>query len=284
MKVTVLMVVFNGEKHLEECIKSIISQTFPDFELLIIDDGSTDNSLRIIHNFTDGRIRLIRNSHSYIDSLNLGLKEAQGEYIARMDVDDIMDRCRLEEQVAILENHLEVAACMCWAKTFGLVEKRLCRGNGFIKEALPELLNNNFFIHSSAMLRKSFLLSKKLQYKNYPYAEDYKLWVDMSMADAYFWIIPKVLLKYRTSYEQVSAKHAKEQEATTIRIKNELLLALLNDEKNEYVESLRNIYSIMENMNVNGVLSSNSIRFIMSILFKETRQKHEETSNINSVR
>ena len=83
-------------------------------------------------------------------------------------------------------------------------------------------------------------------------------------------MVPKYLLKYRTSCEQVSAKHATEQEATAVRIKNEILLALLNDENNN-IASLQNIYSIMEYMNAQGVLSSNSIRMIMSILFKEIR-------------
>ena len=124
MKVTVLMVVYNGEKYLVECVNSIINQTFSDFELLIIDDGSTDNSLGIIQDFKDWRVRVVRNKHDYIGSLNLGLKESRGEYIARMDVDDIMERYRLEEQIAILDAYPEVAACMCWAKTFGLVEKR----------------------------------------------------------------------------------------------------------------------------------------------------------------
>lgn len=270
MKVTVLMVVYNGEKHLVECVNSIINQTFSDFELLIIDDGSTDNSLGIIQDFKDRRVRVVRNKHDYIGSLNLGLKESWGEYIARMDVDDIMERCRLEEQIAILDAYPEVAACMCWAKTFGLVEKGLCRRNGIIRDALPELLCSNILIHSSAMLRKSFLLSHKIQYKDYPYAEDYKLWVDMSIVGACFWVVPKYLLKYRTSCEQVSAKHATEQEATAVRIKNEILLALLNDENNN-IASLQNIYSIMEYMNAQGILSSNSIRVIMSILFKEIR-------------
>lgn len=102
MKVTVLMVVYNGEKYLVECVNSIINQTFSDFELLIIDDGSTDNSLGIIQDFKDWRVRVVRNKHDYIGSLNLGLKESRGEYIARMDVDDIMERYRLEEQITIL--------------------------------------------------------------------------------------------------------------------------------------------------------------------------------------
>ena len=81
MKVTVLMVVYNGEKYLVECVNSIINQTFSDFELLIIDDGSTDNSLGIIQDFKDRRVRVVRNKHDYIGSLNLGLKESRGEYI-----------------------------------------------------------------------------------------------------------------------------------------------------------------------------------------------------------
>ena len=273
MKVTVLLVVYNAEEYLEECMRSILCQTFSDFELLIIDDGSTDNSLNVIKKFQDGRTRLILNKHDYINSLNLGLRESQGEYIARMDADDIMYPHRLEKQVAILDSHPEVAACMSWARTFGLVETELRKGNGLVMDALAELLHANFLIHPTAMLRKSFLASQKLQYKNYPYAEDYKLWTDMALGGSHFWVIPECLLKYRVSHTQVSKKHTKEQGNTAVRIRNEILLALLNDEQNEQIAYLQDIYFNLERLNANGVLTSSSIREIMYILFKETRMR-----------
>ena len=90
MKVTIMMVVHNGEKYIYDCMESISKQTFSDFELLIVNDGSTDRTREIILSFKDSRIKLIDNTHDYIDSLNIGLNESNGEYIARIDADDIM--------------------------------------------------------------------------------------------------------------------------------------------------------------------------------------------------
>ena len=96
------MPVYNASRYLRDCIDSILSQSFTDFELLIVDDGSTDDSVEIIRSYSDSRIRLIENKHDYIGSLNLLLQEARGKYIARMDADDVMLPNRLT-QVSDLE-------------------------------------------------------------------------------------------------------------------------------------------------------------------------------------
>jgi glycosyltransferase involved in cell wall biosynthesis len=109
-KVTVLMSVYNGEEHLREAIDSILNQTYKNFEFLIIDDGSTDGSVNIIRSYLDPRIRLIKNKKNIgiTRSLNKGLKLARGEYIARMDDDDIAFPERLEKQVRFLNEHVNV--------------------------------------------------------------------------------------------------------------------------------------------------------------------------------
>ena len=109
-KVTVLMPVYNREKYLREAIDSILSQTFTDFEFLIVDDGSTDNSLEIINSYSDSRIRLIRNSANLgiSKSLNIGLSESLGDYVARMDSDDISLPNRLQEQIEFLNQNPDI--------------------------------------------------------------------------------------------------------------------------------------------------------------------------------
>lgn len=96
--VSVCMPVYNASRYLRECIDSVLSQTFADFEFLIADDGSDDDSAAIVESYADPRIRLIRREHGYIASLNCLLDEARGRYIARMDADDVMlpDRLRLQ--------------------------------------------------------------------------------------------------------------------------------------------------------------------------------------------
>lgn len=100
------MSVYNGEKYLREAIDSILNQTFTDFEFIIIDDGSTDESAAIINSYNDARIRLIRQENKGLaPALNVGLKAAKGKYIARMDADDISELARLQQQVSFMQEH-----------------------------------------------------------------------------------------------------------------------------------------------------------------------------------
>ena len=250
-----------------------MSWTFSDFEFLIIDDGSTDETAHIIQTFKDDRIRFISNEHNYITSLNLGLQEARGEYIARMDADDIMEPMRLEHQVEVLDSKLEIVACMSWAKSFGKEEMNLISVSGEVQGVLEKLLVKNIFIHPTTMLRRSFLQDHQLCYKDYPYAEDYKFWVDMVANGAKFWVIPEFLLKYRISKLQVSHQYREKQRMTTLQIKDEILLTLLNDECNKEMGPLQKIYLIMEQMNERGHLSADAVRYIFSILSAETKTK-----------
>ena len=89
---------YNAALFIKDCINSVLSQSFQDFELLVVDDGSTDNSCDIVKNIKDNRVRLIQNQHDYVGSLNLLMDEAKGEYIAKMDADDVMCANRLTLQ------------------------------------------------------------------------------------------------------------------------------------------------------------------------------------------
>ena len=111
--VTVLLPAYNAEKYIRESIDSILDQTFTDFELLIINDGSTDKTEEIILSYNDSRIRYIKNEMNLklIKSLNKGIDLSRGKYIARMDADDISLPNRLKEQVEFMENHNDISAC-----------------------------------------------------------------------------------------------------------------------------------------------------------------------------
>lgn len=104
-QVSVCMPMYNASKYLRECIDSVLAQTFKDFEFLIVDDGSDDDSVEIVKSYHDDRIRLIENTHDYIGSLNMLLDEARGKYIARMDADDVMMPERLQVQLEYMESH-----------------------------------------------------------------------------------------------------------------------------------------------------------------------------------
>jgi len=110
--VTVLMPSYNAENYIAEAINSVLSQTFRDFELLIIDDGSTDNTVREIRKFTDDRIRLIECRHVGVaGALNKGLQEANAFYIARFDADDVCRRDRLQIQYDFMQSNPEYVLC-----------------------------------------------------------------------------------------------------------------------------------------------------------------------------
>lgn len=103
--ISVCMPMFNASRYLRESIDSVLAQTFADFEFLIADDGSTDDSVDIVESYSDPRIRLIKRPHDYIATLNFLLAEARGKYIARMDADDVMLPHRLKTQFDYMEAH-----------------------------------------------------------------------------------------------------------------------------------------------------------------------------------
>ena len=208
--VSVVMVVYNVEKFIKETIDSIISQTFSDFELIIVDDGSTDNSTQIIENYEDKRIKLVYNTHDYIRSLNLGMSSAQGEYIVRMDGDDLMLPDRLETQVSYMNTHLDIDVCGSWIEFFGAsFNNTIYRYRTLHKMIARNMILKNCICHPSTIIRCSTLRNHKINLNSlydqqYIYAEDYKLWVDLIILGFRFAVIPKVLLRYRLSSSQIT--------------------------------------------------------------------------------
>lgn len=212
-KVTVLMPVYNGEKYLREAIESILSQTFRDFEFLIINDGSTDNSVKIIESYDDPRIRLVNNESNLklVVTLNKGLLLSRGEYIARMDADDISFPERLELQVKFMDNQTKVGICGTWIETIGDDSGIIIKYPTDSKIIQSRLLFDSPLAHPSVIFRKIFLERFVLKYDvNDLYAEDWSMWQKCSFI---FPIsnIPKVLLKYRISEQSMSRSNADKQ-------------------------------------------------------------------------
>lgn len=203
--ITVLMTVYNGRKLLPEAIESILAQSHRDFELLIINDGSTDDSLALLHTYTDPRIRIIdqQPNRGIHHTLNRGLREARGRYVAIMDQDDIATPRRLECLYARMEAQPDLVLCGSAIETFGdhPVPSWV---RYFEPDALKvALLFENPICHPSVMLRLSTLADNALQYPDMPYAEEYCLWVTLSrlrpIANH-----PEPLLRYRSHPQQVS--------------------------------------------------------------------------------
>lgn len=253
--ITVLIAVYNAERYISACIESILQQSHTDFELLILDDGSSDNSAKIIGSYRDERIQYIKCEHDYIATLNRGLRLAKGKYIARMDADDLMHPDRLRIQYSVMEAAPEVDLCSSWMQLFN-TNKRGSRTlqslAGLIDNPQLDLLERNFVSHPSVMLRKSFLKGQKLSYStHFPYAEDYKLWVDMALSGAIFYIEPEPLVYYRVHDEQVSQVHLREQGVSQLRLRQELLAHLLQAER---YAPLSKLYSEVQSLVSQGQL------------------------------
>lgn len=207
--VTVLMPVYNGEKYIREAIDSILNQTFTDFEFLIINDGSTDQSAAIILSCLDSRVRLIQNKANMglISSLNKGLEVAQGKYIARMDADDISHPQRLEKQVRFLGEHLEVGVCGTWLQIFSNFKKSLWKPPTDYSEIKSQMIFESVIYHPTVMMRASLIKKNKLFYDDdFIHAEDYEFWLRCSRSFPLA-NIDEVLLYYRVHENQVSKEN-----------------------------------------------------------------------------
>ena len=210
--ISVIMPVYNAEKFLKPAIESILNQTFSDFELIIIDDNSNDKTADIIKSYNDNRIKHIVNPNriGFTNSLNQGLKIAQGDYIARMDADDISDPERFSKEIEFLENNPDIGVCGSWMK---IIDEN---GKIINKIQLPvgsnviawRLYFNNCVAHPSVILRRKVIDRVNYYNSDFVVAEDYDLWnriIKISKIEN----IPEYLLKYRIHGKNISLNREK---------------------------------------------------------------------------
>jgi len=222
-KVSVVLPVKNGEKYIAESIQSTIEQSFEDFELLIFDDDSTDHTLEIVASFQDKRIRVFTGKDGFIANLNKGIEFSCGEFIARMDSDDIMNPVRLETQVKLMEN-IDIDVCGSWLVMFGTGFQPYIHGifEGMVENPVRRLRHSNFMPHPSVMMRRDFLVKHDLRYENFPHVEDYKLWFEVAKKNGNFYIEPTPLLAYRISENQITNVQKEEMSIQSRLIQKEV--------------------------------------------------------------
>jgi glycosyltransferase involved in cell wall biosynthesis len=202
-KISVLMPVYNGEKHLREAIESILKQPFTDFEFIIIDDGSTDSSAAIVQSFPDQRIIYRKNEVNLglAASLNIGLKLAKGKYLARMDADDIARPERLQTQFDYLESHPDIDLCGSWIKIIGT--EKIWKMPTKSEQIPALLLFGPTLFHPTVFWRQESFLKNNLSYNEaFRKSQDYELWARAAKVIKIV-NLKDVLLDYRVTEEQI---------------------------------------------------------------------------------
>lgn len=219
--VTVLMPVYNGEMYLREAIDSILNQTFTEFEFLIINDGSIDNSEAIILSYDDSRIRYEKNETNLklIATLNKGIELANGKYIVRMDADDISALDRIEKQVEFMEENPDVGLCGTWFTSFGHGIEQLIKYKEHHDEILFKMFYQCHFCHPSLIIRKKVFEGLKSPFNpHYIHAEDYELYFQLSKKWK-FHNLQESLLKYRIHNFSISKQYEGVQKENSLKIK-----------------------------------------------------------------
>lgn len=222
------MPVYNGECYLQESIDSVLSQTFTEFEFIIINDGSIDRSDEILKSYYDSRIRLIQNNSNIgvVATLNKGLSIARGELVARMDCDDVCMPERFKVQASFMDANPTVGICGSWVEVLNGAHKTTLKFPTAHEDIRAQLLFGNPIAHPTVMLRRSIFIDHGLWYdESERHAEDYGLWVRAQGATVLA-NIPQVLLRYRRHHGQVSNAERQEQQRVTESIRAAQLHAL----------------------------------------------------------
>ncbi|WP_162147691.1 glycosyltransferase family 2 protein [Flavobacterium limnosediminis] len=222
---SVIMPVFNGEKFLSETIESILNQTFTDFELLILNDNSTDSTQAIIERYQekDSRIRTII-KESNVGPANLrneGFSLAKGEYIALMDADDIALPTRFEKQVQVLNTNPEVGVCGTWFTFFGGKKNKTVKQPENHDKIKISFLSSCSIGNPTVMVRKSALKEHRFENQYVP-VEDYDLWSRMIFTTN-FHIVQESLLRYRQHDSNISKTKIENVNRSVRAVKSNML-------------------------------------------------------------
>jgi len=221
--ISVITPVHNAEAYLPDSIQSILSQSFPDFEYIIIDDASTDNSWQIITDFAqqDDRIKPIRNTQkqSLSQVRNQALDMAKGKYVAKIDADDISAPQRLQTQVAYLEKSPQIILCGAGVQYFSkdqLLSQWVLNIDSL--EIKCRLLFENCFANSTIMMRKDIIEQHHIRYQSdFDFSEDYGFWSALAQQGDLA-IIPEILAKVRQHPQKVSVKFTQTQQENAYKV------------------------------------------------------------------
>ena len=247
VKISVIMSVYNGEDYLAEAIDSVLAQSFTDFELIIINDCSTDKTADILSHYAslDARVKVHTNEVNLRlpSSLNKAISLAEGKYIARMDADDICLPDRFEKQYAFMEAHPDTALSSCRFMTLknGVISSGGCGGKTDNESIKALLLVTNPILHPGIIAKADVI--RELGYdKSFTCTEDMELWSRFVMAKCKIEILPEYLMIYRLHDKQITTTTRERQRGEVIAI-----------QKRYYAELLDGMSEELEDFYINGI-------------------------------
>ncbi|MET4083357.1 glycosyltransferase involved in cell wall biosynthesis [Pedobacter sp. UYP30] len=217
---TVLLPTYNCAKYILETVKSVLNQFYSNYELLIIDDGSTDNTEEILKAIGDERIVYLKNPTNFgiVKTLNIGIKLAKGKYIARMDADDVMLGNRLQEQIDFLESNPDYGMVGSWYQIMDVDGKirNTLKTTSNHEDIKLGLLFGNQFAHPTVTMRTD--LVRKLKYKQeFLYTEDYDLWCRIAEVSKVA-NLPRIHLSYRWYANNSCNRNQKKLKANVVKL------------------------------------------------------------------
>lgn len=209
-RVSVIIPARNAGSYIYNSLSSILKQSFSNFELIVVDDGSIDNTSEIVLNLSiDKRVRLFKNPDggNMSSALNLGISHSCGEYLVRMDADDVALPNRLKTQVDFMDNNPDIVAAGSYVRTFGVGISRVWRFPTAPAEVDAELLFRNPIAHPSTIIRKDAIRRVNGYDTDFQYCQDYALWGRL-INIGNITNIPSILLKYRRHPGQMGAQYS----------------------------------------------------------------------------
>jgi len=242
------MPVFNAGEYLPAAIESILQQTYTNFELILVNDASTDNSANIVTSYRDPRVITIRNERNLgpAQSRNKAIEIARGAYIALMDADDLSDRRRLASQVSFLKANPGIALVATWGKVIDESAKTVKQVRLPMNPFLLRwrLLLNNKLIHSSVMFPAQILKDLGGYDRAFPYAEDYELYSRIIL-DHQVAVIPDLLVRWRRHEKGLSSMQSENLELAANRIAARNVQSIMRKRFSEaQVKLLRDILNL----------------------------------------
>lgn len=269
-EISVILLTNDSETFIERTINSVLSQSFSDFELLIVGKGFVNKTLSIIRSFKDVRIKCLEKKLDRIEALNCGLTKAKGKYIAFLNDYSLMHPDRLKIQYILMEENRNITVCGCWIKymdkhDLSHVEKSL---SGLIEKPLLAFLDGNFLFYPTAMVRKSFLTINKLKYEEFSDQSSLKFGIEIAKKGGVFYIDSQLLQYSYISNTQMLLQNEKRQSQDSFQGINHILTSLIELNKVEYPE-MQTILAEFKSLEKKNIMNTTeTVTFFRNIFLK----------------